>query len=367
MHKVNRSDPTHPNSAESAAGCAELLSAFSDPPFDVFIERIFGVQPAVLHCSTLLSPIPGDAEGTPYPAALEVGPLAGTDWVRQAAGIAATAHLEDKSGTRVVVVDPLDPERKRPRDEVDQAFAAHPQPNLHKRALVLADSLYQLSKKYLIAVRDPHRDDPLIEQIRQRFSGLFQCCVTTNIYLSGAAKSIGFVEHHDSHDVFAIQLQGSKRWHVGPPILNFPSHRYRRTDTHASDPSTMTVYDTMPGQVLYIPAGWRHYAEPSPRTMGNPDPHGRSVHLTMGVQVPRWIDAVEAVPHEYGASTEWLRQPLSASLNGRVCADTSRGSVLRWDASDLPSTLRRLADLLEKDPNPHTVSTPCGATLTLKH
>ena len=46
-----------------------------------------------------------------------------------------------------------------------------------------------------------------IEVARRRFSDHFDCPVTTNMYMN-AEGAAGFVEHHDPHDVFAIQLAG---------------------------------------------------------------------------------------------------------------------------------------------------------------
>ena len=52
------------------------------------------------------------------------------------------------------------------------------------------------------------QDNGAVAALRSLFTDLFRCCVTTNLYLSGDAGSVGFVEHHDNHDVFAIQLHG---------------------------------------------------------------------------------------------------------------------------------------------------------------
>eukprot|EP00038_Savillea_parva_P028735 m.66727 g.66727 ORF g.66727 m.66727 type:complete len:422 (+) comp8382_c0_seq1:227-1492(+) len=386
-HKVNRIDPAEHESADWTA----LQNTFIEPDLSTFLSTVFGERPCVLSTTIDIASSTDNGAGhaTNAGPAVASTPTAPADWVRHTAYIAAGACEEDKAGNRLVIVDPEDPQRMRERDDVTQAFASAAlikDPKKRRRALAV--SLYNLSKQYMLAVRDPHRDDEFTNTLRSKFSAMFQCGVTTNLYLSGARRAAGFVEHHDNHDVFAIQLQGRKRWHVGPPVLNHPSHRYRRPDSHTSDPAHMEVYDTGPGQILYMPAGWRHYAEPAAPESGNPDPHGRSVHLTMGVQVPRWLDVLETVPHPCGASLEWLRAPLpiavhdgdghgthnGAGSGGGGGGDDDRGgrggmcTPVQWMAHDLPSVLRRLADHIEAggDGIPDEVHTACGATITLQ-
>ena len=62
------------------------------------------------------------------------------------------------------------------------------------------------------------------------------------------------------------------------------------TPTAVSDPGSMRLFETRAGQLLYIPLGWRHKAVPSAGGDGEP-----SVHVTMGVTIPRWVDALEAL------------------------------------------------------------------------
>jgi hypothetical protein len=255
--------------------------------------------------------------------------------------------------------------------------------------------MLQISQKYLVAVRDPHPEDLGIKQARDWFSHVFGCCVSTNLYMSGAAESVGFVEHHDGHDVFALQLHGVKRWYVGPPTVSAPSHRYARVDDHSSPQHDMKLYETRSGQLLYIPLGWRHYAvagaaeaagagalnragvrsPPSdvsgpvearaPELASAPAPtpapahEACSVHLTMGLQLPRWVDAVESAAHIMGAWRKELREPLPAML----VAHESVVSV-GWDVGELPAMLRKLADMVEEEGSEsNALRTACGAIL----
>ena len=66
----------------------------------------------------------------------------------------------------------------------------------------------------------------------------------------------------------------------------------------------MQEFVTRQGEALYIPLGWRHFATP---VDASPDTNGdrmdgkseiavaprQSVHVTMGVQLPRWGDLID--------------------------------------------------------------------------
>ncbi len=104
--------------------------------------------------------------------------------------------------------------------------------------------------------------------------------VSAHLYLTPAGAQ-GFPPHHDTHDVFVVQVEGSKTWRIGPPITALPL---------ADDPSGVAVM-TEPasdirldaGDVLYVPRGWVHEAHAGPTP---------SLHITLGVRVVRWVDLV---------------------------------------------------------------------------
>lgn len=71
----------------------------------------------------------------------------------------------------------------------------------------------------------------------------------------------------------------------------------------------MQEFVTRQGEALYIPLGWRHFATPTDGHCSDPEnirglqseatesetaalPR-RSVHVTMGVQLPRWGDLID--------------------------------------------------------------------------
>lgn len=105
--------------------------------------------------------------------------------------------------------------------------------------------------------------------------------VQANAYVT-PPQSRGFDAHYDVHDVFVLQVEGSKRWIVHEPVLPDPlrdqpwtDHRGAVADAAAENRAHL---DTVlhPGDVLYLPRGWLHSAQA----------HGDvSIHVTLGVHV----------------------------------------------------------------------------------
>ncbi|MFE9249066.1 cupin domain-containing protein [Streptomyces sp. NPDC007088] len=102
--------------------------------------------------------------------------------------------------------------------------------------------------------------------------------VQANAYVT-PPQNRGFDDHYDVHDVFVLQIEGTKRWLVHRPIHPDPLRDQPWTDrrTAVAEAAKDTPYlDTVlaPGDVLYLPRGWLHAA----RAQGEV-----SVHLTLGV------------------------------------------------------------------------------------
>jgi ribosomal protein L16 Arg81 hydroxylase len=96
---------------------------------------------------------------------------------------------------------------------------------------------------------------------------------TSNAYLSFSGAG-SFGKHWDTHDVFAIQLFGRKRWQVFPPTFPLPLSHH--TSESFSQPAAgCAQFDVVlePGDVLYLPRGWWHQAIP----LAQP-----SFHLSVG-------------------------------------------------------------------------------------
>lgn len=107
-----------------------------------------------------------------------------------------------------------------------------------------------------------------------------------NAYLT-PKNSHGFHIHYDTHDVFALQVEGKKHWRVWAdraeriPLKHEQSPRY-----DGFEPEGELYFDGVleEGSLLYMPRGYYHQAWSEGET---------SLHLTIGVLVYRRIDALK--------------------------------------------------------------------------
>jgi hypothetical protein len=106
----------------------------------------------------------------------------------------------------------------------------------------------------------------------------------TNAYYTPRGSQ-GFAVHHDTHDVFVLQVAGEKRWLVYEPLLELPL-KQQRYSKELGEPGEPTHELTLrAGDTLYLPRGWLHQAETSETD---------SLHLTVGINTYTWMDAFRA-------------------------------------------------------------------------
>ena len=119
--------------------------------------------------------------------------------------------------------------------------------------------------------------------------------VQANAYYTPKASQ-GLAVHHDTHDVLVLQVSGEKRWLVYEPVLELPL-RDQRYSRELGEPGAV-VEDVVlrAGDTLYLPRGWMHEAVTSATD---------SLHLTIGINVYTWLDAVRAALEECADEVEY--------------------------------------------------------------
>jgi hypothetical protein len=112
------------------------------------------------------------------------------------------------------------------------------------------------------------------------------------------AHAQGFGVHHDTHDVFSLQVAGAKRWLVYEPALELPlkDQRYSRELGEPGPP--MHDVTLRAGDTLYLPRGWLHEALTS---------EADSLHITIGVNVYTRLDALRAAVDSLADDVDFRR------------------------------------------------------------
>jgi hypothetical protein len=137
----------------------------------------------------------------------------------------------------------------------------------------------------------------------------------------------GLPVHHDTHDVFCLQLHGEKRWLVHEPLWELPL-RDQRYGPELGEPGEPMLDVTLrPGDTLYLPRGWLHAATTSDT---------ESLHLTVGVNVYTWLDAVKAAVDECASDVEFRR-----SAEGGDARELVERLLSRLSDEDVQSRRRR--------------------------
>ena len=146
-----------------------------------------------------------------------------------------------------------------------------------------------------------HQHPPLAEFCRELERDLGHPAQANGYYTPESAQ--GFKVHHDTHDVFCLQVEGEKRWLVYPPVLELPLKHQKYTD-EMGEPGDPVLDVTMgAGDTLYLPRGWLHQAMTS---------ESPSLHLTVGINVATWRDAVRAALDEAAEEEVVLRRGVEA-------------------------------------------------------
>ncbi len=180
-----------------------------------------------------------------------------------------------------------------------------------------------------LVLQSLHRIHPPVVRFCRQLAADLGHATQANAYITPPGNR-GFDPHHDTHDVFVLQIDGTKLWHIFAPALRLPLAGQPSSDLTAeqlvpegAEPVLSVVLE--PGDALYLPRGYVHSAET------NDD---RSIHLTVGILSTTQFDVLRDVLALAGDVEEFREAlPLGAASN----RDQLRADVL-------PDLLRRAAD-----------------------
>src|SRR5262245_30939691 len=147
--------------------------------------------------------------------------------------------------------------------------------------------VYQLFQSgATISVRQLHERVVPLAALCRAMEHVFSSHFQTNIYLS-PRDAQGFKTHFDSHDVFVLQVSGSKHWTLCDTLIELPLRGQGfDPDKHIPGPPTRE-FTIHAGDVFYCPRGLFHAARATNEV---------SLHITLGLIGKTWADVmIEAV------------------------------------------------------------------------
>jgi ribosomal protein L16 Arg81 hydroxylase len=106
----------------------------------------------------------------------------------------------------------------------------------------------------------------------------------TNLYLT-PSHGKGFTPHWDNHDVFILQVVGSKDWNIEQQRRTLPNKGETMGDEGRELRGDLHSFVLEQGDVIYIPRGFVHAAECGSEP---------SLHVTLGVTGVFWDDLLHA-------------------------------------------------------------------------
>ena len=154
-----------------------------------------------------------------------------------------------------------------------------------------------------------HRSCPPLTRFCRALELELSHAVQANAYVTPAG-SRGLGVHYDTHDVFVLQLAGSKAWSIHEPVLPdpLPSQPWKGMAGDAGEP--ILSVELQAGDCLYVPRGFLHSARAQ---------EDLSAHLTIGIVTTTWYDVVRELMAGV-AEEPAFRRPLPA---GYALADPS--------------------------------------------
>lgn len=154
------------------------------------------------------------------------------------------------------------------------------------------------------------------------------CPVQANSYWTPPAAQ-GFAVHHDTHDVFVLQVSGHKRWRVYEPVLELPLSDQRWSAALGDPGEPCMDFVLGPGDTLYLPRGWPHEAETSDEG---------SLHITVGLHPPARMHALRAAVSACADDVEFRR---ALEATGELPDDLIDSLRARLSASEVAARARR--------------------------
>jgi hypothetical protein len=150
-----------------------------------------------------------------------------------------------------------------------------------------------------------HNHDPKLGLLSRIMAAEIGHKFQTNLYLT-PANGRGFSPHWDNHDVFILQVVGSKDWKIEKERRTYPAKMDSMGEEGRELRGDLYSFRLEQGDLIYIPRGFVHAAECGAEL---------SLHITLGVTGMFWEDLIAAAVRAAILQDEQLRAYLPLAFN----------------------------------------------------
>ena len=206
-----------------------------------------------------------------------------------------------------------------------------------------------------------HTRVPALARLCVALGRCFSSRIQTNVYLT-PPDAQGFAPHWDTHDVFVLQVSGTKRWSIYDTKVRLPL-RGQRFERGTPPGDVSDEFELGPGSALYLPRGLMHSARSTEEA---------SLHVTLGLTAFTWAEflvesvtaaALEEESLRRNLPREFAREGFPAAERERLFAEKLAFVQSRFDpevvwrrftdevlATDVPLFTDLLGQRLRADP-----------------
>ena len=171
---------------------------------------------------------------------------------------------------------------------------------------------------------------PSLGSLCRSLESEFSLPLQSNVYLTPPGAQ-GARVHFDTHDVFVLQVVGSKSWKTYGTALELPLRTQEFDPLRHQQGAPTLEFELEAGDLAYIPRGVMHDARSSQDV---------SLHITVGILAYTWSDLLLELVAEASLSDPAFRQALPPGFANQ-----------RFDRAEAHVTLDRLLSKLQTTSN----------------
>ena len=145
-----------------------------------------------------------------------------------------------------------------------------------------------------------HTRVPSLTRFCAALADAFSSKIQTNVYLT-PQNAEGFKPHFDSHDVFVLQIAGSKHWRIYDAPVTLPLRGEHFDAKREAIGEVKQEFVLQAGDMAYLPRGMVHAAKSSSES---------SLHITTGLLAFTWADLFVQAVAEAAVADVSLREHL---------------------------------------------------------